>query len=182
MAEERDAVDVLEADHRAVEVLLSQLEQQAEAAPKRALDEAVRSLSMHSAIELELLYPMVADRLDGGVDAAKQARLDHQEVEMTMLRLQSVPMSTSEFREELSRFVAEVRAHVRTEETSLFPMLRATVDAGDLARLGSRLEHAKRHAPTRPHPHAPKSALGAKLADRVAGALDRLRDRGRRAS
>lgn len=181
MADQPDAVDVLEADHRAVEVLLSQLEQQAEAAPKRVLDDAVRSLSIHSAIEVELLYPVVADRLEGGTDAAKQARLDHEEVEMTLLRLQSVPLSTEEFRDELARLVAEVRAHVRTEETMLFPQLRAEVDQDTLVTLGRRLDHAKRHAPTRPHPHAPKSALGAKLADRLVGAVDRLRDRSARA-
>lgn len=181
MAEHPDAVDVLESDHRSVEVLLSQLQQQGEAAPKHVLDEAVRSLSIHSAVEIELLYPLVADRLDGGTDKAKQARLDHQEVEMSMLRLQRVPMSTDEFRSELSRFIAEVRAHVQNEETSLFPLLRAGVDERTLVELGKRLEHAKRHAPTHPHPHAPKSAVGAKLADRVAGALDRLRDRARRA-
>lgn len=180
MADQPDAVDVLEADHRAVEVFLSQLEQQAEAAPKRVLDAAVRSLSVHSAIEVELLYPVVADKLEGGTDAAKQARLDHEEVEMTLLRLQSVPLSTAEFRDELSRLVTEVRAHVRTEETTLFPQLRATVDEGTLVELGKRLEHAKRHAPTRPHPHAPKSALGAKVADRLVGAIDRLRDRSAR--
>jgi hemerythrin superfamily protein len=182
MADQPDAVDVLEADHRAVEMLLSQLEQQAEATPKHVLEEAVRALSMHSAVEVELLYPLVADRLEGGADMAKQARLDHEEAEMSMLRLQSVPMSTEEFRSELSRFVAEVRAHVRTEETTIFPLLRAGVDSRTLADLGSRLEHAKRHAPTRPHPHAPKSALAAKLADRLAGTVDRLRDRAHHSS
>lgn len=181
MADQPDAVDVLEADHRAVEVLLSQLEKQAEAAPKRVLDDAVRLLSVHSAVEVELLYPVVADRLQGGTDAAKQARFDHEEVEMTLLRLQSVPMSTDEFRAELSHLVSEVRAHVRTEETMLFPQLRATVDERTLVELGKRLEHAKRHAPTRPHPHAPRSALGARIADRVSGTLDRLRDRAARA-
>lgn len=178
---ERDAVDVLEADHREVDVLLWQLEQQAEAAPKRVLDEAVRKLSVHSAIEIELLYPFVAEHVEGGNDRAKQARLDHEEVEMSMLRLRSVPMSTEEFRGELAKLIADVRRHVGEEEAELFPALRGAADEGELTTLGQRLQHAMRHAPTRPHPHAPKSAVGAKVAGRVAGTWDRLRDALRRA-
>ena len=176
-----DAVEVLEEDHRTVDLLLTQLERQAEAAPKRVLDDAVRALSVHSAIEVEYLYPFVAARLEGGTDLAKEARLDHEEVAMTLLRLQNVAMSVTEFREELTKLIADVRQHVRTEETMLFPSMRASVDAATLTELGGRLEHAKRHAPTRPHPHAPRSALGSRVADRLSGAIDRLRDRPRRA-
>jgi hemerythrin superfamily protein len=183
MDDSRDAVDVLESDHRAVEVHLWQLEQQAEAAPRRVLDDAVRSLSVHSAIEVELLYPFVADTLgEQGVDMAKKARLEHEEVEMTLLRLQTLSMSTEEFRADLSKLIADVRSHVQWEETMLFPQLRASGDADKLRALAGRLEHAKRHAPTRPHPHAPKSAAGAKVADRLAHMVDRMRDRRRRAS
>jgi hypothetical protein len=95
----------------------------------------------------------------------KQARLDHEEVALILVRLTSVPMGTDEFRDEGASLVRELRTHLDTEEQELFPLL-AKLDSGDRQQLGDQLRAARRRAPTSLHLHSPKSALGARLADR----------------
>lgn len=176
-----DGLALLEEEHRRAEALLSRLERDLEAAPRPLLDEAVHELSVHSAIEIERLYPLVARSLEDGSNLAKQARLEHENLEMTMVRLLQVPLSLEEFRDELRALVAGVRDHVRFEESTLFPQLRQAAPASDLEHLAGHLRSARRLAPVRPHPHALKSALGSRLGDRVLAAFDRVRERVRQA-
>jgi len=172
-----DGTQLLEEDHRRILSLLTQLEEHAEATPRRVLDDLRQEMSVHSAIEIEHFYPFVARHLDGGLDVAKQGRLDHEELDMTLYRLLEVVGTSSEYRAELTKLVADTRAHVEHEDRRLFPALRQVASPEELAKLGHRLEHAKHHAPTHPHPSALKSAIGSRLAHRLVGAVDRVRDR-----
>ena len=93
---------------------------------------------------------------------------------MSLLRLQKVPMATDEFRAELAHVIEHVRAHVRQEEGEMFPQLRADLSPERLRRLGKKLARARRHAPVQPHPRSLKSALGARIADRIESLFDRV--------
>ena len=169
-----DVLTMLESDHRGIDLLLWELQFQAEAAPRATLERVISSLSSHMAVELEVLYPQVRSKVDGGEDLVKQARIDHEEVAMSLLRLQKVPMAIDEFRTELGHVIEHVRAHVRQEEEEMFPSLREDLSSEQLHRLGMKLARARRHAPTRPHPRSLKSALGARIADRVESLFDRI--------
>jgi hypothetical protein len=70
-----------------------------------------------------------------------------------------------------------LRHHANDEETEQFPQLRAHIPAGELTELGDKVEHAKKRAPTRPHPHAPHSELFHKTVGAGVGMVDRLRDK-----
>ena len=169
-----DVLTILEGEHRGIDLLLWELQAEAEAAPRTSLKAAISALSSHTAVELEVLYPQVRSNVDGGVDLVKQARLDHEEVAMSLLRLQKVPMTTDEFRTELAHAIEQVRAHVRQEEGEMFPALREVLSPVQLHQLGRKVARARRHAPTRPHPRSLKSALGARFADRIESLLDRV--------
>jgi hemerythrin superfamily protein len=177
VAERPDGLAVLRADHRRVREMLERLELEAEAAPKELFDELMRELSVHSALEIELLYPLVARRLEEGRDLAKGGRLDHEEIEMTVYRLQQLPFSKQEFREELAKLIVDVRHHVGDEEAVVFPALEQQASVEELIELGRHLARARGHVPTHPHPSAPKAKVAARIANRVVGAVDRLSDR-----
>lgn len=168
--------DLLERDRRNIDLLLAQLEHQAEAAPRHVLDAAERQVSRHLATTLQALYPTVRRTLDGGDDAAKRARLGYEEIQVTMERIQLVPLGTEDFRLELGRYVAAVRQHLG-EEIATVAALRAALPADELARLDGHLQRSAAHAPTRAHPHVLKSAAGAAVANRMLGVADRVRDR-----
>ena len=67
--------------------------------------------------------------------------------------------------------------HVADEEREHFPQLRASLPREDLVELASKVETAKRLAPTRPHPSSPNSELFHKVVGPGVGLVDRLRDR-----
>lgn len=174
----RDALDVLRADHEAIGRLLAQVEATDPGLPRPVFEELVTQLSVHTAIEKELVYPTVASASDEGARLAKEAGHEHASVSMGLLRLESVPFDGGEqWRTELRQVVHEVRQHIAKEEAELFPVLADALPGDLLVQLGERLVAARRHAPTHPHPHAPRAGLGAKVADRVTGPLDRLRDK-----
>jgi hemerythrin superfamily protein len=177
MVEGPDGIAVLRADHTKIRELLDRLELEAEAAPKEVFDDLMRELSVHSALEIEFLYPLVARNLEGGTDLAKGGRLDHEEIEMTVYRLQKLPYSKQELREELAKLIVDVRHHLGDEEGLMFPALEQQSSMEELFELGRRLEKARGHAPTHPHPSAPKAKAAARVANRVTGAVDRLSDR-----
>ncbi len=173
-----DAVAMIRQDHRRIGLLLDQLERQAEAAPRWVLDDLARQVAQHTAAELELVYPLVAGAdTRRGHDLVKQSRLDHEEVDMNLARMTSSSMTTAEFRGEALALVEGLRSHLAREEADLLPILHAALTADASTELARRLERVKRHAPRTPHAHAPKSAIGAKVTNRLLAAFDRLRPR-----
>jgi hypothetical protein len=66
------------------------------------------------------------------------------------------------------------------EENEMFPRVRDALDIAKLNELGTRLERAKKTAPTRPHPRAPQEPPGNVVVGMAAGVVDRARDATRR--
>jgi hypothetical protein len=86
-----------------------------------------------------------------------------------------------------ARFSAHVAARMRgelvdlvatyqQEETRLLGLLHLALSAEDRAGLAARFEAARRHAPTRPHPHAVRRLSWSRLLYRPVAAFDRLLD------
>lgn len=169
--------DDLRSDHRRIELLLTRLEQQAETTPKSVLDAAARQVSAHLSVTISALYPVVVTKLHGGDDLAKKHRLGAEEVQITLQRLQRTPLSTEEFREELGRFIAAVRRQMANEESQVLAVLPRELSDAEAADLVRQLRRARRRGVIRPHPHIPKSALGASVATRIMGTADRVRER-----
>lgn len=80
----RDAIEVLEGDHRSVEALFAQV-RDGSAGKDEIVQRIVRELSVHDAIERELLYPAVRVRLAGHGAALAEHSLDDHEAVATVL-------------------------------------------------------------------------------------------------
>lgn len=174
--ESLDAIELLQADHREIEHLFFRLEPSGALGSREIFDRLSEVLAVHSVIEKEVFYPAVRSALAGGDDLVKEALFDHEDVAMSLERLRKVTMGGDEFTIEILSLAGRVRTHVRKEEYEIFPALRKTLTEHELTVLAEKLLQAARHAPSRPHPHAPKSALGSKIAGRLIGPVDRLRD------
>lgn len=70
---------------------------------------------------------------------------------------------------------AACRTHVAFEE-QVFLRLRDEVPVEELRRLGEKVDAARRHGPTRPHPHAPATPPAVGIAGASGAAMDRVRD------
>ena len=170
-----DAITVLTADHRTVESLFSKVEGQAN--PKTdVVNEIVKELSIHDAIEKEYLYPTVRDKVSSGNGMADHSIEEHDNVAETLLAIDKADAGSGEQAQLLTQLIQMVTSHVEEEEQQIFPAMRTSMSQTELDELGDKLKTAKKTAPTRPHPHAPSEGLGTKVAGAMSAPLDKARD------
>ena len=149
-----DAVSLLESDHRAVDQLFREYEalpRTAGASARREpVERMIRELSVHTAIEEQVLYPTVGREVPGGAAMEAEARREHQEAKETLRRLDRMEPNGQDFDSAVRDLIEEVRHHVEEEEGEMFPKLRMALTQDRLTTLGARMQEAKRMAPTRP--------------------------------
>ncbi|WP_242345060.1 hemerythrin domain-containing protein [Anaeromyxobacter terrae] len=175
----RDAVAVLEDDHREIEELFQAFERSRSAAHREDLvARIVRELSIHASIEEQLVYPRARVVVDGASKepAVLVALEEHHVAKLALSEIATLRATDSRFEAKVRVLIANVRHHVEEEERDLLPAMERAYTPEELQELGAALERAKRIAPTRPHPFAPDEPPGAMFAGLAAGAFDRSRD------
>ncbi|HET7398018.1 MAG TPA: SRPBCC family protein [Intrasporangium sp.] len=178
VAGERDVVDLLISDHREVAALVTQIGTTTDPETRRDMaDTVISELVRHSVAEEMYVYPAMRRHLADGEQAVEHDMEEHKQLEATMKQLEGVPGSDPRFDELLRQLETILVDHVSDEETDQFPKLRASVPRAELVELATKVEAAKKLAPTRPHPGAPNSALFHKLVGPGVGLVDRLRDK-----
>jgi hypothetical protein len=73
-----------------------------------------------------------------------------------MAHIDDMAPDDPELRTSMQRLEEAITAHVAFEETDLLPRLRATLTQEESADLAAKVTRAEQHAPTHPHPHAPR--------------------------
>jgi hemerythrin-like domain-containing protein len=181
-----DAFEVLRTDHAEVEQMLAVLEstpgqtsgagQTVLAARHEVAQRLVIDSSRHEAAEEQYFWPTVRERLADGGDLADQAIAQEQEAKEALARLDKLEASDDEFDHVLAAFIPAARRHIEFEETRVWPSLRQALSAEEARELGAKLERAKQHGPTRPHPRTPASPEVLKTAGPAVAVVDKLRD------
>jgi len=136
--ERDDAIALLEEQHREVEQLaveLSELER-GEAAFRRKFLALADALAIHTTIEEQIFYPAVK-RADTA-ELLQHSVEEHLEAKRVLATLLD-GASDSNMKEELEELVGLTEEHVIEEEHELFPAVRETLDANELADLGRRM-------------------------------------------
>ena len=182
-----DAIALLTRDHREVEQLFKQFDKltgRATKSKKNIVMKLIRELAVHSAVEEMLFYPAVrtsglrADSRAG--EAAAETILEsleeHHVVKWTLSELEKLDPDDDRFDPKVKVLMESVRRHVQEEEGDLFPKARKLLGQEMLDELGSRMEKAKKLAPTRPHPRAPDMPPGNLVAGIAAAMMDRGKD------
>lgn len=170
-----DPVEFLLGEHRRINGLLHQISE-AGWPPAELVDQLIRELSVHDAIEREHLYPLVRRRLETGNDVYDHAMSEHGEIAVVLSEIDRRPEHDTYRRDQLTRLGELVRTHVAEEEGSILPALRAHLSEPELARLAADLRAARPKAPTRPHPHTAGAGFGARVSRLIAAPLDKSRD------
>ena len=175
-----DAIQLVKQDHRAVEQLFKQFERAEEAdrsaEMKRVVQRAVKELSVHAAIEEQVLYPALRRAREGAEDDVLEALEEHHLVKLTLVELDKMSPEDERFCAKMTVLMENVRHHVKEEEKELLPQLREAFQPKDLKELGALMAQAKKVAPTRPHPSSPDTPPGNFVAGALASILDRGRD------
>lgn len=144
----QDAVELLTVDHAAVEQMFRQIETLPAGDPRDRLVEGVaRELSVHAAIEEQILYPAMRDAFPDGDTLVQEAIDQHQRVKDTLAAIERADAPAA--RDPLvDQLMGDVRHHVDEEESELFPKLKASFGSDELRDMGADLAAARKMAPT----------------------------------
>jgi hemerythrin superfamily protein len=140
-----DALDVLEADHRAIEQLFDAFEraERNDFEHKNTLAQrACELLTIHAIVEEEMLYPAAQEALgaDQRIDV-DEAYVEHFLVKTLIERFASLKAGDDGFDATFKVLKENATHHIEEEETTLFPEVRRT--QMDLVALGARMAARK---------------------------------------
>jgi hemerythrin superfamily protein len=178
---QRDVIALIKADHATV----NQLFRRYKALGDRALrskqgvaDRVVKELSIHAAVEEQILYPNVRAALPNGERLVNEAIKEHQSLKEALVALQKSRPDSDEFDDLMIEIRDEVRHHVREEESrdGILGQLRKHASRDELVEMAKLTRAAKKAAPTRPHPNAPATPPANLVVGAAAAMVDKVRD------
>jgi hemerythrin superfamily protein len=138
----RNALQLLRADHRKVEGLFAQFEKARSDLRKEQLAQQIcAELTVHSAIEEEILYPAARAALRAAGDLLDEASVEHASAKELIGQIESADQSDGLFDAKVKVLGEYVKHHVKEEQNELFPKLRKS--RLDLKALGLMMSERK---------------------------------------
>jgi hemerythrin superfamily protein len=168
-----NAIRLLENDHRKVEGLFERY--RATSDGRREIVEGIaRELSIHMAAEEKEFYPVIRTAISDGESLVRDAVKEHQEAKGLLAELAKLDLGTFDMDAKVATLRKAIEHHVKDEEEEIFPKVAKALGTKRVDELGSRIERAKKSAPTRPDPAAAVHSPGTSLTGTASAAADRL--------
>jgi hemerythrin superfamily protein len=140
-----DPIAMLKRDHREAAAMLKELAGSKPGATRRKkTDKLVAALTLHMAIEEELVYPLVAERV--GTDEEQEAETEHGLARDGLAEMVKL-VDAGGYGAAVAMVTAGIKHHVKEEETEIFPKLKAQLDRDELAALGDAIADKKKRKP-----------------------------------
>lgn len=138
------ALEMLEADHRKVEMLFDQYEEMKEESgedEKRELAQRIcMELKVHTQVEEELFYPWVRENAsEAGL--VEEATVEHQSAKDLIAQLEGASGIDDTYDAKVKVLGEYVKHHVREEENEMFPQVRSRQE--ELDELGQEMTARK---------------------------------------
>lgn len=132
-----DPMKLLKADHREVERMFSELERTEDPGERATLAQQLQTnLAAHMAIEEQLVYPLVTDRL--GEEQGEEAEIEHGLAREGVERLVAM-CDQPGFGAALEMVRAGIKHHVEEEEGELLPDLKDAIERDEWTELGDQI-------------------------------------------
>jgi iron-sulfur cluster repair protein YtfE (RIC family) len=142
---EKNALELLDADHIAVKHLFVEYARLAIAAPRASASERrelaadiCQELTVHAQIEEEVFYPAVRKAVPDAAALLDEAQDEHQKVKDLIARIKGLDRASPQMDNLVAKLASLVEHHVKEERDELFPKTRIG-KALDLADLGAQL-------------------------------------------
>ena len=140
-----DVVDLIKAQHRAMDDLLEQAQQAEPDQVRELLQRVADMLLPHSHAEESFVYPAIRE-YDSSEDAeVKDGTAEHHHIEELMRELLSEDPSGPGYDGKLAAMVGELRHHVEEEEEDLLPVLSREASDDEREELGARFAEVTGH-------------------------------------
>ena len=143
---QKDACDLLDADHKAVKALFKEYASLTESrsrstAKKRQLaDQICKELTVHATIEEEILYPAVRKAIKDNA-LLNEATVEHASAKELIAQIKGMDPADDMFDAKVTVLGEYIDHHVKEERTEMFTKARAT--KLDLASLAEQLKQRK---------------------------------------
>jgi hemerythrin-like domain-containing protein len=142
-----DAIKLIKEDHKTVEALFKRFEAAGSRAykTKRSIaDRVIQELTVHVAIEEQVLYPIMQQYLPRGDELVHEATVEHAEAKKALATMTSLSGDDPLLDAKMAELIGGVRHHVKEEEGEMLPQLRKAMGTNELEELGERLRQAKK--------------------------------------
>lgn len=141
--ESLNAIELLKADHRAVEELFEKYESTSGAAAKKKLaDKICMELSVHTAIEEEIFYPACKGEVED--DMLDEAQVEHDGAKMLIAELLAGSPDDDFYDAKVKVLSEEIKHHVKEEEQRDGMFAQAKKAGVDLEALGEEMAARKK--------------------------------------
>jgi hemerythrin superfamily protein len=139
----KDAVELLKADHRQVEVWFEEFEEAEDSERKQELAMLIcDALTVHTAIEEELFYPAFLEATDDK-DIHHEAEIEHAGAKRLIAEIQATESDDEYFDSRVKVLSEMIKHHVREEEKPDGMFAEAKDSDMDLVALGEQLAALK---------------------------------------
>jgi hypothetical protein len=143
---QKDACDLLDADHKAVKKLFSEYEELTEARgntrekKQRLAERICRELLVHTQIEEEIFYPAIR-KVIGEELLMDEAEVEHASARDLIAQIQGMEPGDAIYDAKVLVLGEYVDHHVKEERTEMFPKARAS--KADLVKMRDLLQSRK---------------------------------------
>jgi hemerythrin superfamily protein len=168
-----NAIRLLENDHRKVEGLFERYRATSDG-KREIVGDITRELSIHMAAEEKEFYPVIRTAIPDGESLVRDAVKEHQEAKGLLAELAKLDLGTFDMDAKVATLRKALEHHIKDEEEKIFPKVAKALGTKRVDELGSRIERAKKSAPTRPDPAAAAHSPGTSLTGTASAAADRL--------
>jgi iron-sulfur cluster repair protein YtfE (RIC family) len=145
----RNAIDLLTADHRKVEMLFNEYDGLKDGNPEEKYEVAKKvcgDLLIHMAIEEAIFYPAVREKVSDE-EMVNEAEVEHDGAKDLIRQLGEIKPDDPMFDAKMKVLSEQIDHHVQEEESGMFP--KARLSKLDINALGARLLEAKNEMRTR---------------------------------
>ena len=140
------AIELLESDHRKVEMLFDQYEEgkDGDEEAKRQLAERIcAELTVHAQVEEELFYPWCRENIDDEeMEMVEEAYVEHASAKDLIAQIQGATSVDAAFDAKVKVLSEYIKHHVKEEENELFEEVKAG-NADELDELGQEMAARK---------------------------------------
>jgi hemerythrin superfamily protein len=140
----RDAIAMLEADHKKVQKAFKDFETLKESGKKRdkatIVQQTCNDLTVHTKIEEEIFYPAVRKAIKDGA-VMDEATVEHAGAKSLIAQLKSMQPGDDLYDAKFTVLGANVNHHIKEEQNEMFPKVRKT--KLDLTVLGQQIAQRK---------------------------------------
>lgn len=139
------AIELLESDHRKVEMLFEQFEDAKEEGDeqKRTIAERIcAELTVHAQVEEELFYPWLRENLeDDDMEMVEEAQVEHNSAKDLIAQIQGATDLDATYDAKVKVLSEYIKHHVKEEENEIFEEVRDKQD--ELDELGQEMAARK---------------------------------------